>query len=78
MRGSHHESYVTIWSRDQRGVTWQFEKFVFPLSKVLWSLNLESDNFVEEIQQLNASQPAFTCPKLTIETLEQGMKYVQS
>ena len=24
------------------------------------------------------SQPAFTCSKLTIETLEQGMKYVQS
>ena len=23
-------------------------------------------------------QPAFTCSKLTIETLEQGMKYVQS
>ena len=24
------------------------------------------------------SQPAFTCSKLTIETLEQGAKYVQS
>ena len=24
------------------------------------------------------SQPAFTCSKLTIETLEQGEKYVQS
>ena len=24
------------------------------------------------------SQPAFTCLKLTIETLEQGVKYVQS
>ena len=24
------------------------------------------------------SQPEFTCSKLTIETLEQGMKYVQS
>ena len=24
------------------------------------------------------SQPAFTCPNLTIETLEQGVKYVQS
>ena len=23
-------------------------------------------------------QPAFTCSKLTIETLEQGVKYVQS
>ena len=25
-----------------------------------------------------ASQPAITCSKLTIETLEQGVKYVQS
>ena len=25
-----------------------------------------------------ASQPAFTCPKLTLETLEQGVKYAQS
>ena len=25
-----------------------------------------------------SSQPAFTCSKLTIETLEQGVKYVQS
>ena len=24
------------------------------------------------------TQPAFTCSKLTIETLEQGVKYVQS
>ena len=27
---------------------------------------------------LNSSQPAITCSKLTIETLEQGVKYVQS
>ena len=27
---------------------------------------------------INSSQPAITCPKLTIETLEQGVKYVQS
>ena len=26
----------------------------------------------------NGAQPAFTCSKLTIETLEQGVKYVQS
>ena len=28
--------------------------------------------------QIVKSQPAFTCSKLTIETLEQGVKYVQS
>ena len=27
---------------------------------------------------INQTQPAFTCSKLTIETLEQGVKYVQS
>ena len=27
---------------------------------------------------LHISQPAITCSKLTIETLEQGVKYVQS
>ena len=27
---------------------------------------------------VDCSQPAFTCSKLTIETLEQGVKYVQS
>ena len=27
---------------------------------------------------LGYSQPAITCSKLTIETLEQGVKYVQS
>ena len=28
--------------------------------------------------KIDTSQPAFTCSKLTIETLEQGVKYVQS
>ena len=26
----------------------------------------------------SSTQPAFTCSKLTIETLEQGVKYIQS
>ena len=33
--------------------------------------------FIKQLSQ-NNSQPATTCPKLTIETLEQGVKYVQS
>ena len=28
--------------------------------------------------KVNDTQPAITCSKLTIETLEQGVKYVQS
>ena len=30
------------------------------------------------LYKLFATQPAFTCSKLTIETPEQGVKYVQS
>ena len=29
-------------------------------------------------KKLDYTQPAITCSKLTIETLEQGVKYVQS
>ena len=29
-------------------------------------------------EMLTLSQPAFACSKLTIETVEQGVKYVQS
>ena len=32
---------------------------------------------IMQVEQ-GTSQPAFTCSKLTIETLEQGVKYVQS
>ena len=31
-----------------------------------------------ESPELRSSQPAIKCSKLTIETLEQGVKYVQS
>ena len=31
-----------------------------------------------KISTSDVTQPAFTCSKLTIETLEQGVKYVQS
>ena len=30
------------------------------------------------LEKIHTSQPAFACSKLTIETLEQGVKYVQS
>ena len=38
----------------------------------------EGTHFVLHIVYNRSSQPAFTCSKLTIETLEQGVKYVQS
>ena len=33
---------------------------------------------VSRVNFFNFTQPAFACSKLTIETLEQGVKYVQS
>ena len=39
-------------------------------------IDKESQNKTNSREGL--SQPAFTCSKLTIETLEQGVKYVQS
>ena len=35
-------------------------------------------NFIPLLYAEKRPQPAFTCSKLTIETLEQGVKYVQS
>ena len=43
--------------------------------KILSVQNLAPGDVTDEAL---ASQPAFTCSKLTIETLEQGVKYVQS
>ena len=44
------------------------------------SFALPSTNLLisEKLDIRPASQPAFTCSQLTIETLEQGVKYVQS
>ena len=46
----------------------------------LWTLGVKGLNFgFSAICGRNlSSQPAITCSKLTIETLEQGVKYVQS
>ena len=47
-----------------------------------FSFNKLSEYIVMKTQQVTnvvvISQPAITCSKLTIETLEQGVKYVQS
>ena len=47
---------------------WVFICFIINFEQVLLVLTLVS----------NVSQPAFTCSKLTVEALEQGMIYVQS
>ena len=44
----------------------------------LVQLFLQIDDKCLELCQVAISQPAFTCSKLIIETVEQGVKYVQS
>ena len=41
-------------------------------------LTSKMERVKKDYQMTAKTQPAFTCPKLTIETLEQGVKYVQS
>ena len=55
------------------GIKWNIDpKWVNPVFLIL--LNLFHDNGFF----LHPPQPAFTCSKLTIETLEQDVKYVPS
>ena len=51
---------------------WVSETVAIHLTKVLgYSLHIRD-------WEIKSTQPAFTCLKLTIKTLEQGVKYVQS
>ena len=49
---------------------------------VVWFITNSTTNIVNKIKQsihkMFISHPAITCSKLTIGTLEQGVKYVQS
>ena len=45
---------------------------MYPIDEI-WSEFTKQGNYIDNLTQL-----AFTCPKLTIETLEQVVKYVQS
>ena len=58
------EKFIFWWLRHKMGC-WQFPTDF-----------LNFDNICHVI--LKKTQPAITCSKLTIETLEQGVKYVQS
>ena len=50
----------------------------FQGEKFLMKCLENNDKACRNLYQLMATQPAFTCSKLTIETREQGVKYVQS
>ena len=39
---------------------------------------IQNPRIFRKLRCLTPAQPSFTCSKLTIETLEQGVKYVQS
>ena len=43
-----------------------------------YSFHIESLEFISSYLKKKTAQPAFTCSKLTIETLERFVKYVQS
>ena len=68
----HHHHHIIIISKSYQITSSSF--FLKPyLPKVAFSLSLKAfENLIE------STQPAFTCSKLTTETLEQGVKYVQS
>ena len=53
------------------------EVFHYVVEKLRVYPRFENGNKSIKINKERA-QPAFTCSKLTIETLEQGVKYVQS
>ena len=57
-----------------------FDKFNFSdVGKELSKITGKDHMTANDVKTDSAStQPAFTCSKLTIETLEQGVKYVQS
>ena len=52
--------------------------YLITISYNLYHINLFRIKFIIYLQQTVGSQSAFTCSKLTIETLEKGVKYVQS
>ena len=64
---SSHEvnNYISFGLKNKNNIT--FYTYIARIS-----------NLIDDIISSVPSQPAFTCSKLTIETLEQGVKYVQS
>ena len=68
--------------RSSLGNTWlQIKAFTIiklPLFQVFPGLREPIFLEIYTIIKASSPQPAFTCSKLTIETLEQGVKYVQS
>ena len=63
-----------------RNLDWLFledQSLVLIISRYIFS-RIISSNLLRTFSMLSFLQPAITCSKLTIETLEQGLKYVPS
>ena len=61
---------------DMKSVDHQTISKIYQLNFTSFSFSVISSYYSPRI--LISTQPAITCSKLTIETLEQGVKYVQS
>ena len=75
---SYIELTIKVSERLKRGLHVTYELAdTYPCAALLSMMDSlwESDS---KKRKLRLSQPAFTCSKLTIEILEQGVKYVQS
>ena len=71
--------YAYIWAQEIKTKSIQAKrKFCYVCSDE--SFARFPDHFYQKIceQQIVLTQPAFTCSKLIVETLEQGVKYVSS
>ena len=53
-----------------------FQHIYIHIFIAIFALNIVATRYLEKISQAN--QTSITCPKLTIKTLEQGVKCVQS
>ena len=60
--------YVQCWNFSEGYIIGDFKYLLTSVSYLLSRILLQS----------SSSQPAIACSKLTIETLEEGVKYVQS
>ena len=70
----------TIISDDDKGIMFNAPKSLF-FSNIQTCIKQKSELFdvaVRAYDEAKVYQPAITCSKLTLETLEQGVKYVQS
>ena len=52
------------------------EQLAYPIDICVFKMKIETPK--QWVKSIKRTQPRFTCSELTIETLEQGVKYVQS